>query len=89
MKFYKSSLNFNNNKTTYKEFCRCLGTGFCSIWWFCFFEFLIPFTLSDHNFLNFIPFLTIFYALDAPIKGVQVFLDIKNNGTLPLDPTCL
>jgi hypothetical protein len=27
LKFYKLSWNFNSNKTTYKEFFGCLGTG--------------------------------------------------------------
>jgi hypothetical protein len=51
----------------------------------CFFEILTPFTLKGHNFLNFILFLTIFSALNAPIGGVQFFLNKKNNGTLFLN----
>jgi hypothetical protein len=37
------------------------------------FLFLTPFILMAHNFLNFIPFLTIFNAPNAPRKRVQVF----------------
>jgi len=40
----------------------------------CCFEFLTPLTLGGHNFLISNPFLTIFYALDAPRGGVQHFL---------------
>ncbi len=77
LKFYKSTLNFNNNKTTYKEFGVCLGTNLCSIWWFFFFEFLSPSTLNGHNFLNSIPFFTIFNALNMLIGGVQVLFKHK------------
>jgi hypothetical protein len=49
------------------------------------FEFLTPFILKCHNFLNFILFLTIFNALDAPIGMVQICLNTKNNGALLLD----
>jgi hypothetical protein len=54
LKIYKLSLNFNNNKTTYKEFCGCLGTGFYNIWWFVFWVF-DPYILRGHNFFNSIP----------------------------------
>ncbi len=49
----------------------------------CFFEFLTPFTMKGHDFLKFIPFLTIFITLDARIRGVQVFFNIKK-WSLPL-----
>ncbi len=52
-----------------------------------FVAFLTPSTLGGHNFLNFIPFLAIFSALDVPIGWVQIFLDARNNKALPLDPT--
>jgi hypothetical protein len=51
----------------------------------CFFEFLTPFTLGNHNFLNSIPFSMIFSVPYASIGGVQVFLDTKNNVALPLN----
>jgi hypothetical protein len=54
----------------------------------CFFEFLTPFTLRGHNFLNSIPFLTIFCLLNVTIWRVQVCLNTKNNGALPLDLAC-
>jgi hypothetical protein len=38
----------------------------------CFFELLTPFTLGGHNFLNYIPILTISSLPNALIKGVQV-----------------
>jgi len=56
LKFYKLLLNFNNNKTTYKEFCGCLGTGLCNIWWFVF-KFLTPLFWGAINFSNLFHFL--------------------------------
>jgi hypothetical protein len=79
--FYKSSLNSNNIRTTYKEFCGCLGTNLCSIWWFVFYEFLTPFILRGHNLLL---FWTIFSALDEPIKGLQKKFRCKKQWSLPL-----
>jgi hypothetical protein len=38
-----------------------------------FFKFLTLFTLGGHNVFNFIPFLMIFNATNAPIGGVQIF----------------
>jgi hypothetical protein len=84
LKFYKSFSTSNNNKTTHKEFCGCLGTNLCSIWWFVFFELLTPSTLKGHNFLNFITFLMIFSALDAPIGGVQIFFRHPKKWNPPL-----
>jgi hypothetical protein len=55
----------------------------------CFFKFLTPITLGDRNFLIFNPFLTIVSVSDVPRGGVQVLLDTRNNGTLPLDPAFL
>ncbi len=54
-----------------------------------FFEFLTPSTLRGHNFLNSIPFLMIFSAPDAPIKGFKFSLNTQKNGALPLDLACL
>ncbi len=51
----------------------------------CFFEFLTPFNLGGYNFFNSIPFSMIFNVSDTPIGGLQVLLDTKNNGTLPLN----
>jgi hypothetical protein len=51
---------------------------------------MTPFSLGGCNFFNSIPFLTIFNALNAPIKGFKVPLETtKNNGTFPLDLACL
>ncbi len=50
-----------------------------------FFEFLTPSILGGHNFLNSILFLTFFSVPYVPIGRVQIFLDTKNNKTLPLD----
>ncbi len=38
-----------------------------------FFEFLTPSILGGYNFFNFILLLTIFSALDVPIRGLQIF----------------
>jgi hypothetical protein len=50
----------------------------------CSFEFLIPFTLGGHNFLNHILFLTIFDVSYAPIEGVQVLLGHQKQQNLLL-----
>ncbi len=42
LKFYKSSLYFNSNKTTYKKFFGCLGTSLRNIWWFVFLNYWPP-----------------------------------------------
>jgi hypothetical protein len=71
LKFYKSFLNSNSKRVTYKEHFGCLRTNLCSVQWFVFFEFLTPFTLGGHNFLISNPFLTILTVLDAPRGGLQ------------------
>jgi hypothetical protein len=53
------------------EFCGCLGTSICNVWWFVFLV-LDPSTLGGHNFLNFILFLMIFCAPHTQIGWVQV-----------------
>ncbi len=57
-----------------------MGTSLCNIWYL--FLNIWPFYFEGHNFLKFVPFLMIFSALDAPIGGVQVFLDAKNKWSL-------
>jgi hypothetical protein len=54
-----------------------------------FFEFLTPSTLGGGNFFNSFPFLTIFSALDVPIRGVQVLFGHHKHEALPLDPAYL
>jgi len=81
-------LNFNNKKTTYKEFCGCLGIEFYNIWWFVF-GVLDPFILKSHNFFTSIPFFMIFGALDVPIGGVQVLFRRQKQWSPPLDLVCL
>jgi hypothetical protein len=54
----------------------------------CFFEFLTPFILGGHNYLNFIPFLTIFSAPYLPIKRVQIFFGHQKQQSPPLG-SCL
>ncbi len=53
------------------------------------FEFLTPSTLGNYNFLNYIPFFTIFSAPDVPIGGFKFCLDTRNNRALSLDLTYL
>jgi hypothetical protein len=53
-----------------------------------FFEFLTPFPLRGCNFFICNLFLTIVSMSDVPRAGVQVCLDNKNNGALPLYPGC-
>ncbi len=36
IKFYKSCLNSNSNRATYKEFFRCSQIDLCNVWWFVF-----------------------------------------------------
>ncbi len=38
LKLYKSFLNSNRNRITYKEFFGCLGTGLCNVQWFAFLD---------------------------------------------------
>jgi hypothetical protein len=45
--------------------------------------------LKGHNFLNSIPFLTIFGAPNAPMQGFKFCLNTQKNGALPLDLTYL
>jgi hypothetical protein len=85
LKFYKSSLKFDHNRTTYKEFFWCSRIDLYNVWWFSFLEFLTPSTLWGHNFLNSIFFLTTFNVPNAPIEGVQVFLGTRNIGAFSLD----
>jgi hypothetical protein len=49
-----------------------------------FFEFLTPLLLGSCNFLNSNTFLMIFSVLHVSIGGVQVLMDIRNNGALSL-----
>jgi hypothetical protein len=83
LKFYKLFWKFNNNKTTYKEFCGCLETGLCNIWWFIFWV-IDPSILRGHNFFNSILFLTIFSALNVLIKRVQILFKRQKQWSPPL-----
>jgi hypothetical protein len=50
----------------------------------CFFEFLTPSTLRGNKFLNFIPFLTIFWTPNVSIRRVQVLFRHQKQWSLPL-----
>jgi hypothetical protein len=71
MKFYKSSLNSNSNRATYKEFSWCSGIAFI-VFDGLFFNFLTLFTLGGYNFLISNLFLTIVSVSNAPKGRVQV-----------------
>jgi hypothetical protein len=70
------------------NFWGCSGTGFVVFCGLCFFQFLTPSTLRVGSFLISNPFLKNFSGLDAPRGEIQVVLDTRNNGALPLDPAC-
>jgi hypothetical protein len=73
MKFYKSSLNSNSNRATYKEFFWCSGTNLYNVWWFVFFFFFFDLLhFGGYNFLISNLFLTIVSVSNAPKRGVQV-----------------
>ncbi len=65
------------------EFCGCLGIDLRSIWWFVFWV-LDASILRHHNFLNSIPFWTIFSALNTPIGRVQVLFKCQKQWNPPL-----
>jgi len=72
VKFSESSLNSNSNRATCKEYFGCLESGFDSVGWFVFFEFMASFSLGGHNFLISNPLLTIVSVSDASRGGVQI-----------------
>jgi hypothetical protein len=66
------------------EFCWCSGTGFGSVQWFAFFEFLTPFTLGGCTNLISNPFSTIVRVSDVPRGVVQVLLGHQKQHSPPL-----
>ncbi len=56
---------------------------------FFFLEFLMTSILRGYNFLNSIPFLTIFNALDMSIIGVQILCKHKKQWSPPLGSNLL
>ncbi len=93
VKFYKSSLNSNNNRETCKEVFERKETNLCNVWWFVFFEFLTPFTtLEDQNFLISNLFSTIVSVSDAPTGEAPVLFGHQKQRSPPLGsslPCCL
>jgi hypothetical protein len=83
MKFYKSSLNSNNNRATYKKKIWCSGIAFI-VFSGLFFYFLTLFTLGGYNFLISIFFLTIVSVSDALKGGVQILFGHQKRRSLPL-----
>ncbi len=88
MKFYKSSLHHNNNKTHTRIFLGVWELTFVVLGGFFWVIDPLYFNLGGRNFFNYIPFLIIYSALNAPIGGFKFSLDTKNNGTLPLNLAC-
>jgi hypothetical protein len=82
-------LNSNNNKATYKELFGVWELAFVAFNGLFFFEFLTPYTLKGHNFLNSIPFFMIFSALNAPTRKVQVLFRHEKKWTPPLGSSLL
>ncbi len=82
LQFYKSALNSNSNRATYKEFFE--WSSFLVFGDLFFFEFLTPSTLGGCNFLNSNPFLMISNAPDASIGGVQVLFGLQKQWSPPL-----
>jgi hypothetical protein len=83
MKFYKSSLNSNSNRGTYKEFFGCLGVEFCCVWWFVFWV-LDPLYFWGSNLLISNSFLTIVSVLDVLRREDQVLFGHSKQQSLPL-----
>jgi hypothetical protein len=89
LKVYKSSLNSYSKRVTYKELFGRWWINLCSVWWFVFFEFLIPFILGGHNFLISNPFSTIVSVSDVSRWGVQVLFGHQKQGSPPLGSCAL
>ncbi len=80
------SLDYNSNRTTrYKEVLEYSRISLVMFDGLFFFKLTTPSTLRGCNFLNFIPFLTIFCAPDMSIKGVQVLFGHQKQQSLPLE----
>jgi hypothetical protein len=92
LKCYKSAtwnstnhleLQLHSKRATYKDFFRCLGTDFGSVWWF-FCVVLTPFTLGACNFLISNPFWMIVIVADALQGGIQVLFGHLKHQSPPL-----
>ncbi len=89
MKFYKSCLNSNSNRATYKEFLGVCEPAFV-MFGDSFLEFFIdPFTLKGHNFLISNLFLIIIAVSNASRGGFKIYMNTRYNKALPLDLACL
>ncbi len=85
LKFYKLFWNYNKNIVTYKELFGCSITSICNFWWFVFFQVIDPSYFGGCSFLNYISFVTIFNALDAPIERVQVWFQHPKQWNPPFE----
>ncbi len=74
----------NNNRTTFKEFYKCLRIGFCNVKWFVFLNSWTPLLWGDYNFLISNSFFMIVSVLNAPRGGPQVLFRHKKQQNPPL-----
>ncbi len=84
MKFYKSSLNFSNNITIYKEFFGCFENGLYSIWWFVFLSSWPTSLWGAITFPILFHFWRFFVHYVHNRRGSSVFLQIKIKWSPPL-----
>ncbi len=88
LNFYKSSWNSNSNRAATKNKNRCSKTDLCNVHDFIF-SVLDPLYFKGYNFLNFIPFLTIFSAPNVPIREVQVLFGHQEQQSPPPESCAL
>jgi hypothetical protein len=74
LKFYKSFLNFNSNRTTYKEIFGCSQTDLCNVWWFVFLSYWPHLRWGAVTFSMFFFFLTIFSVPNCANKRGSSFV---------------
>jgi hypothetical protein len=89
LKFYKSSLNSNSSRATYKEFFGCSKTGLCSVRWnFVFLSSWPPLLWGAVTFSFLIFFTRVLVYQMCQEEGFKFCLNTRNNRTHPLDPAC-
>jgi len=84
LKFYKSFLNFNSNKTTYEHLFEVWESAFITFNAFCFLSSWPPLLWAGCNFLNSFPLLRIFNVPNARIWGLQVLFGHQKQLSPPL-----
>jgi hypothetical protein len=84
LKFYKSFLNFNSNRTTYKEIFGCSQTDLCNVWWFVFLSYWPHLRWGAVTFSMFFFFWQFLVCQIVPIRGVQVLFGHWKQWSPPL-----